>query len=426
MVKFGKYTIEIIDKYGGKAGEITDFQTLKIIDIVNETGSWKVETTSKTRCPIQPGYSVRILRDGVQIYSGVVLRITEEYLVKYNTWIWSASGENHNKILDWKIILPEEEPSEPGWASDREFVMENESIPYIIRTLISNNAKYANAYHRTVGGFYTVTDPQEISPIQRPTGSVHARAENLFDVISSLANNGGLVVLPVFTDKYNTGDYFVIYTITCGSDLSNTVVFRDDQDQITSFRHTLACPDATDVIMSYNSEDTKNGDPTFEHLKMYHYIVSSEIPNNAAWRTPYQVRELFVKPKKEDFGGDFSKEKLKELCKTYANGIRLSADCYEVEINPAMASYTYGYDWTDPTTHYVFSTDYRLGDTIGIIVNGTKYTGKVTRMEFDVSYGKETIRPTIGEVSRGKFNGILNNLSNLKKSTSKTDNTEVR
>lgn len=416
MYGFGNYTIEIFDNIGQKRSEIADFQQLKIIDILNGTGSWRIESTAKTKCPFHAGDSVRILRNGIQIYSGMFLQYEEEYLKKYDAWVWSASGENHNKILGWKIVMPPCDSQ--SWYQDREFVMTNEYIPYIIRTLIDNHAKYGTSYGRWPGGFYLVNGSQEIAPIERPASSVNLRNENLLEVVTALANNGGLAMLPVFYDT--GGGYFKVrYFLTAGNDKTSSVIFRDDQDHITSFRHILSCPEATDIIMSYNSDDTA----AYDYGKMYHFYATDQIPNLADWRAGYQVRELFVKPKKEDFEGTFTKAKLEELCETYAAGLNLNVDCYAVEIAPNMSSFTYGYDLNSQITG--FTTDYRLGDKIGILVGGQTYTGKVTRMEFDVAYGKETIRPTIGDVSKGKFNGILSNIGNLNKSTTKTDNTEV-
>ena len=413
---FGNYTIEIYDNHGQLRSQVADFQRLKIIDVLNGTGSWRLESTAKTKCPFQPGDSVRILRDGIQIYSGMFLQYEEEYLTKYNTWVWSASGENHNKILSWKIVMPECDSQR--WYEDREFVMTNQNIPYIIWTLIGNNAEYGSSYGRWPGGFYLVDQAREIAPIQRPQGSVNLRNENLLEAVTTLANNCGLIILPVFNEVY-TGYFRVTYLITSGNDKTSSVIFRDDQDHITSFRHILSCPEATDVILSYNSEDTE----AYDYGMMYHFYATAPIQNLADWRDAYQVREMFVKPKKEDFEGTFTKAKLEELCEKYAAGLNLNVDCYAVEIAPNMSSFTYGYDLNSSKTG--FTTDYRLGDKIGILVGGQTYTGKVTRMEFDVAYGQETIRPTIGDVSRGKFNGILNNLGNLNKSTTKTDNTEV-
>ena len=409
MYKFGKYKIEILSNSATVRETITEFQSLKIIDVANGVGSWKITTTSKTKCPFLPGDYIKVYRDNVFIYGGVFLNYEEEYITKYSTWVWSASGANFLKILDWKIIQPECDAMRR--YTSREFTMTNEHVPYIIYTLIENNAKYASGYGRWPGGFYLVAGASEIAPIQRPDASVSLRGENLLETVSSLANNAELFIIP-FCTEYNT----VWYGITCGNDLSSTIVFRDDLDQVKSFRHIVTCPEYTDIIMSYNSED----DDSYNY-PMWVYSETEEIPNLDSWRNYYQVREIAIKPKKEDFAGTFSRAKLEELCELEAKNTKIGSDCYEVEIDPVMATYTYGYD----RSGYDFTTDYRIGDKIGIRVNGTTYTGRITRMEFDVSYGKEVIRPTIGDVSRGKFNGILNNIGNLRKSTTKTDNTEV-
>lgn len=412
-MSFGQYRIDILDGYGDVRDTIYDFQSLHIIDIANGIGSWKIQSTSKTKCPFLPGNSIRVYRDNVYIYGGMFLNYEEEYLTKYSTWVWSASGANFLKILDWKIVQPECDSQRR--FIDREFTMTNQNCPYIIYTLIHNNAEYGTGWGRWPGGFFLVDGASEIAPIQRPTASVSLRFENLLETVSALANNADLFIIP-FAVSRGSGRIGIWYGITCGNDCSDTVVFSDEYDQVRSFKHILTCPEYTDIIMSYNSEDEDtSGYPMWKNQE------TENIPGLADWRGVYQVREIAIKPKKEDFGGTFSRSKLEELCEQEAKNTKIGSDCYEVEIDPTMSTYTYGYD----RTNNAFTTDYRIGDKIGFSVNGTKYTGRVTRMEFNVSYGKEIIRPTIGNVSRGKFNGIMNNLTNLNKSTAKTDNTGV-
>jgi len=407
-MSFGEYTIEIIDCYGNARKTISDYQSLHIIDVANGIGSWKIQNTEKTKSPFHPGDSIKVYRNGIYIYGGMFLNYEEEYLTKYRTWVWTATGANFLKILEWKVVQPECDSQRR--FINREFTMTSQNVPYIIYSLINNNAKYGSVYGRWPGGFYLVHGASEIAPIQRPQASVNLRFENLLETVSSLANNAELFIIPFWT---NNG---IWYGITCGNDCSDTVIFSDENDQVRSFRHILTCPEYTDIILSYNSEDNDE-----YNFPMWKNQETETIPNVDAWRNAYQVREVVLKPKKEDFEGTFTRAKLAELCEQEVKNTKIGADCYEVEIDPLMSTYTYGYD----RSGYDFTTDYRIGDKIGILVNGTKYTGRISRMEFNVSYGKEIIRPTIGNVARGKFNGILNNIGNLNRSTTKTDNTGV-
>ena len=53
------------------------------------------------------------------------------------------------------------------------------------------------------------------------------------------------------------------------------------------------------------------------------------------------------------------------------------------------------------------------------------FTAQVTAMEFDVAYGSETIKPTLGMVKKGTFNGLMKGISNNNKSLLKINNTGV-
>ena len=100
-----------------------------------------------------------------------------------------------------------------------------------------------------------------------------------------------------------------------------------------------------------------------------------------------------------------------------------SDESFEIELDITNSlSITYGYS-LDSSNNYI--TDYRIGDTIGFNINEEKFTGRVIGMEINVSYGKESMKPILGGVPKGKFKGILDNLKSLNQNRSKNDNTEI-
>ena len=410
---FGKYVIKIFDYLGAYKTEITDFESLRIQDAANSVGMWKVTSTTKENPPFAIGDSIRVYRDGVNIYNGIFTKLVKEYVTKYHSWTWSASGGNHNQILKWKLAYP---PSDWYGLTQREYVSSGHMYETII-DLIKYNAQYASENYRNVAGFYLVKDAMAAFPVNDRRGTISLRFDNLFSAVTSLANRSDNVILAV-----PDNDNRVIYYVSAGSVVAN-VIFDDKFNQVESFKHTLTCPEATHVVMSYDSDDEvyKTG---YGNAEMWQLVENSQISGEGSWAAG-QAREIFVKPKEEDFEGSFSVNKLRSLCESEARGMNTGVDAYEVTINPLESKWVYGYDYEPYYNTIHWLNDYRIGDVIGLVVDGITYSGKVTGMEFDVSYGKETIKPVVGSLYKGKFNSIFWNLNNLNASTTKTDNTGV-
>ena len=411
---YEQYTIEIIRKNLTDSFIVQDFKRLKIIDILNGIGTWSVSSVTEDPCPFTTGDFVRIRRGKTVIFGGCLTSYEEEYSTKLQAWQWTASGKSFMQILQWKLIFPPYDVFNQ-YLSAREWT-DDMGASFVILSLIDDNVCGDIGFERAgVGGFDVVLDTKAILPIAAAeSGAVNYRFDNVYEAVSALANEVNYAILPVWV-KDSTKDK-IIYCVTSGSDLSATVVFRTEYDQINSFRHIYSCPEATDIICEYNGEDGST--------PIWRYVCSGQIQGAADWRAGGQIRELHVKPKKQDFDETFTKAQLQALCDKTAAGMDVTSDCYEADLNVQMMPYTYGYDWKT-TSYEQFSTDYRLGDKIGISVNGETYTGRLTKMEFDVAYGKESIRPTIGGIEKGILTGVVSNLKNLNRSTGKTDTTEV-
>ncbi|MBQ6518298.1 MAG: hypothetical protein IJI14_06235 [Anaerolineaceae bacterium] len=418
MVKFGKYRIDIIYTTGYfNAGEVratlSDFQTLRIIDVLNDTGSFSISSTTKTRCPFQPYDGILVYRNNIFIYAGILERIEEEYQFKQSCWTWTVSGSNFNSLLKKKLIFPGEISSSISFT-ERNLTFSNYPENSAIKEIIDYNVKdNINTYRYPYG--YSIIGSTYINTARTNGLTASYRFDNVFDIVIGIANSMEYAIRPV----YNPVSKKIVYYIDDPVDKSDTVIFSFENNNLNTFKIINQPHDETFILASYNSDDKSYADQ-----EMWKTVAGCPIPApNDSWR---DSKEVLYKPKKEDFNNYYDYRILMNLALKEATSRRQTSSIYyEADINTITGpQYTYGYDINSAGTQFL--NDYRLGDTIGIQVDGITYTGKVTRMEFDVTYGHESIKPIIGDILRGKFNRILNNLSNLNKSTTKTDNTEVR
>ena len=423
MSTAGKYIIRRYDRDGRTLDDIEDYKTLQIIDIANNTGMWKLTSISKNKCPFSPGEVIEVFRNGVSIYNGIFLSYAEEKQFKYNSWKWEASGVNTNQYMKWRLVAPETGDTYPSinWLLTRDFTMSG-NVEDIIGTLVNNNMVYGTPHYNRgplTPGFYLCRGARAQAPFITSQESIISRYDVVYDVISELLYKNNLFILPVNThDPSMAFDFGIEYLITSGNDLSNNVIFTTENNEIETFRHFVESPDVTHVVASYNSEDSAFGSPDY----MWRFAVAKPIPG-FNWQIDTGGRETFYKPKLEDFDGHLSRDKLIELCEKKASAYKINSEYYEVELNLIASPYTYGYDYNSQASE--FTTDYRLGDKIGIDVDGETFTGRLTGMEFYSAYGKEYIKPTLGEFQKRTFDKITSNLTELNKTTSKNENTGV-
>ena len=416
------YRIDVIRRNLTDHLQIVEFTQLRIIDILNGVGSWSLSGVSEDRCPFQIGDFVNILRNNVSIFCGCLTSFEEEYIVQENAWEWSASGKSMNQLLKWKVLFPPADPVD-GHLTSRELSWIALPASWLISNLI-DNIKGGNNRAGS-GGFDVVDGCVDLTDGQLPDRTGSYRFDNVYDSVAAIINNYNLVFYPAWF-KDVEGNNKVKFCVAYTRDKSSDVVFDSRLNQVNSFRHTFTCPDATDVIMSYNSEDGPWAyDPDLgPDDPIWQYVASQYIMGAQQWRDYGQAREVFMKPKKEDFktGGSytFTPARLQQICNDAAFGMYANSDCYDIDMNIEASPYIYGYDFFDNP-----AIDYRLGDMIGIYVNGDSYVGKLTKMEFNIAAQTEQVTPTIGGISKGIFGGFVSDLNKLNKSTSKTDTSEV-
>lgn len=429
---FGKYRIDVIDKNQNVKYVINDFVSLTITDILNGIGTWSISNVSEDHPDFQIGDIIRVFRDDVMVFGGVYTQLSEEYLPKYQKWSWKVSGAGLNQFLKWKLVYPELDEDDEQQLADPYLVYYDTDCKNIINRIIEKNAVYHADGMRVPPGFTQVSGARSVvNGFEGPATDVRYRFENLYDAVMELAEFGSINVLPLVTDE---GKVLFGLTKIPDSDVSDKVIFNADLDHILKFTHSVKFPAMTNVINGYNED----------HRQARWCYGNGEVLNAYKWTMAGQHYETFQKPRKEDvavdqWGTSYVDYKdstdpdpnipiyrdivldFNKLAKADAEGREVSTEAYDVTINSIVSPFTYGFAWRQ---NYSFTTDYWLGATIGVIVEGRKYTGMITKMEINVSYGSENMKASIGGLARGSFDGVLSNLYNLNKSVNRAENTE--
>lgn len=400
-----QYVIQIIDRYGNVIDSITDFISMSLSDEINKASSWKIRSKTKYRSPFTKinngGGFIVVYRNNVQIYIGIYESLTENYNNKNGFWDWEASGNSFVSILGRRCIYP------TSLNNNQEFTQRyynfrcesDVAIRYLIDDNIGVNAGatrhliFLNATRSLIGNA-TTTDQR------------YYRLDNLFDVCVEIAKIDDIVIMPQY-DQTTKKFTFYLYS---GNDVSNKVIFMPEMGDVTQFSHTITMPKYTNVLSQYNSDQYSSyGGSDL----LWQYLGDAMIPETSGF---YRI-ELLDNPESGDFGGSINAQNIRDYAQAAAPNYTYYPDSYAIEL--CDLSYSYGYDMENDA----FIPDYRLGDTIAIYIDKEKYAGKIVKINFDVSYGKETIVPTLGSVAPGKFDKVLTDIKNTKRSTQKNNTT---
>lgn len=405
----GTYKIVFLNENGDQRGIINDFVSLSINDMLNESGSWSLIHHSLEPCPIDLADYVVIYRNGIQIFCGVVTQIRDEYRRKTRSWSWTVSGASCIEILKWRLVYPTLNISSGQYLADRFLELNDIRSTDAIINLITDNVMYDSSSTRKADGIKIIGDPVtsfwdnyagQVADTTTISGTY--RYDNLYSTVVGIAAEGKLSIIPVYNSRQDGKIRFVIKT---EKDKSSNIVFTYDFDEIDSFAKITSAPVQTRIIGSRNSEETDNeADPT-RYLWKYHYF-GDEI--YVSGNTQAQTREVLIEYSDAKEYTEIASRVFEDINKN-----RVETVNYDISINLAQSGYVYGnevenYSWN------MFLTDYSLGDIVGVVLNGETYTGKVSQISFDVSFGKETVTTTVGAKKKGLFNATAKDIQSLK------------
>lgn len=410
--------------------EISEFQQLSILDKLNDLGTWSISSVSKERPDFLPADGIIVKRNGIIIYSGVVLKVEATYEIKINGWRWKASGSNDLTYMKWALIYPYFEDSWETEFSQR-YLTYSPGALYgtyceAIWSLITFGLQKGNKLH----GFEIVGQPDyPESETRTPLASdVVLRFDNMLETVQLLAQYGELAVIPRWSESSDK----IIYYITRGADHTQDIVFDMDNGTLESVKYTFQAPEYTIVSYGYNSDKV----PGYgENEEMWRWLkeenlspVSSNTHGFSAdgdWESGnWEQRFTFRTPSKEDLwsikdkyfpekGTPYQYDVLYKYADVDSGKIKKYNDTsYEVSIVLH--------------DHPIWKRDFDMGDKVLIqLPDGTQIRDKVAGIQIDFSYGTESMKVALSSMASGTFSPMNRDVEDVKKQFAKAQLSEV-
>jgi hypothetical protein len=228
------YKIYLRDNTFRRIGEITDFKQLEMVPKFNAVGSFTLDMPTDSpvsRSLINNQYGIIVKKDNKSIFSGNVLSSHRSFSASGDTITFS--GVDDNNFLASIIAYP----SPNGNFSLSDYDVRTGSAETIMKQYVDVNAG-PNALPE-----------RSILTIQPDTGiglpvSYSARFENLLDLLSSIALNGGGLGFRVV--QVDNGLQFQVYQPT---DKSKSVFFSPILGNVSAFDYANTAPTANAVIV---------------------------------------------------------------------------------------------------------------------------------------------------------------------------------
>lgn len=393
-----RYSILVHNSNGNIVDYISDFISLKIIDIRNSVGSWTLSSQTKVPCLFQKGYGIVVFRNDKYYFSGYMNKVESIWSKESQSWSWTVTGSSNIGLLRWRVVFPPTARTSPGnilyfTSKYRKFGDQiYHTVENAIYDLINENLAYVANQYGDERGVPIVKDAYvHASSHTEFDTEVAYRFDNLYDVVMELLNECSCTLYAEWSTEYQK----IRFVIRESEDLTDTIKFYESHDDMLSIKHIIQVPKYNYLTMSYNGD---NEDA--EEFQMWKYFESRYIDESQDWG----ARELFIAPSDEDFSSAWDSNQLYKLANQEVQKYSVADEGYEIQIASANG-------------HIMFQSEYKLGDIVKIeLSDGTEFSAIVEKVQTEVSYGKETVSTFIGVHDYGALNGIQTDISNLSSS----------
>lgn len=235
------YNIYIRDSNFKKIGEITDFTKLELIPRFNAVGSFTLELQTDSfsaRQLINPQYGIIVKKNGKEIFSGNVTSRKRSFNPPDDTMLFS--GKDDNFYLSRALAYPE--PF--GHFETKDYDVRTGNAETVMKQYVSFNAGPDGPLERN-----KLIIETDIGLGSSVTG--RARFDNLLDLLSSLALQGGGLGFKVV--QIDDSLQFQVYQPT---DKTKSVFFSPILGNIANFEYSNDDPDSNLVVVGGSGEGT--------------------------------------------------------------------------------------------------------------------------------------------------------------------------
>lgn len=365
---YADYAIYIRGKDGAFHDRLLDVVSVRIIEKLNDIGSWTIKSKTTERCPFEIGDGIVIYKDGEYYYSGPVGKISEKYDGMDGIYEWTVQGVSDLDYLNHRICYPN---PETGDTSETAYYTDSGYLAQVIERLISKNMGAQAMESRKEPLFHSV-----IAENQGELCSVKLRFQTLLKAIQQQADIQKFSVSPLWdadADKLS-------FVLRKSNDLSNLILFSTELNSVDSYSFLAEAPKGNYVISGGQGELTARA-----------FAYAEDTESEEQWgRVEYfhDVRAVEETNLQDD--ADVTLQKLAE------QNVGFSA-----EMNPDGAFLRYRTDWN-------------IGDFVGVVVHNTTYIRRIMQVETSLTHEMDTVTPTVGTVEKGQLGKILDDINRLR------------
>ena len=368
----GSHAVYIRSKDGSIYKKADDYVTLHMLMTLNDVGSWNITSTAKEKCPFSAGDGIIDIRNGAFLYGGVVTQISDEFDAVTGLYNWSVQGKGDLEYLNRRLCYPQ---------SQSAYYTESGYLSSVFCNLLNHNLGLNAPSERKepiVKVKYTnIPDP--------PYVTIKLRYQNLLKSAVAIVTANGFNIKTGWDEAENK----VVYEIYRGRDLTDSIVFTEQLNNIVASEYLASIPEGNAVLVGGTGKGIN---------RQFASATNSNSINQWGRIEYYQ-----------DGRNDTAISDTANISVT-----EKSSDCIG-----------YGCTASNDDNAPQFGTDYKLGDLVGMKVHDQFVTAEVQQVEINVSNGIETVEPRFGTVAVGKFRNIFRQLADLRKDVDELLGTEI-
>lgn len=365
---FSDYAIYIRGKDGKFRYRLVDIETVQIVEMLNDPGSWTIESTTRERCPFVAGDGIVVYKNGEFYYSGLVKKITENYDGYDSLYRWTVQGASDLEFLTRRICYVD---TVEGKTTENSHYTDTGTYGEVIKRLIDRNIGVDAMLERKEP---LIAETPLVSTLDRVT--IKLRFPMLLTAIVPLLNAQNLSMLPY----WDADTKKLTFKISKSNDLSDLLLFSTELNSVMSVEYIANAPKGNYIMSAGEGELTE---------RSFAYAENSDSQDE--WGRIEYFRDV----------RSTEPENLQADANTTLEESSAENVGYSAEMNTDAAFLQYRKDWS-------------IGDFIGIVVHGKSLVRRVLQVETRLSYEQETVTPTIGTVERGKLTGIFEQLIKLR------------
>ena len=365
---FAKYAVYIRDRSGNYRQQLTDIESIEILEKLNDPGSWTIRSRTPYPCPFLGGDGIVVSRNGILYYSGIMTKIKEEYDGYSRLYTWDAVGASDLEFLNRRVCYPD--PA-TGSTSAVTYYTDEGLLANVIKRLIDKNLGPEAMVDRQEGlvALGAVDDTGT-------TVSVSLRFQTLLEAILPLLDAQNFNIRA----NWDNNAKKITYQIYPTTNHSETLLFATGLNMIRSVSYDCRIPTGNAIISGGQGEQTD---------RAFAYATDADSVNE--WGRMEYYHDM-----RSTADGD------------------LQADADSTLERFAEENIGYAVELNSDEFHMQYKRDWNIGDLVAADIHNAIVIQRVLQVKTIVTYDEETIEPMIGSVERGQLTGIFRRLKQMR------------